>query len=188
MEIEQREYDDTDPLLPHDEAEGEEDDTLAHSELSGVDDADELLVSQLEDHGADLGLDVETGVEGGLDASALVDADDELSSRDDGRAEPMFDERFGDVSGIDGTGAEDGWTKDSEGDSELFQAEFEEDDVTEHRDDGGLEGVESARGTDDPLHEGLDETALPPLDTEEGDDALLDEIERELIRELGQGI
>ncbi len=181
-------------LLPHLELEADPDvesdehDSLSHTEQQGVDDADELLLSQIEDHGADLGLDVETGVDGGLDASSLVDDDDERLARDDVRLDHSLDDGFSsDATGIDGGGAEDGWTTDSEGDSEPYQADFDEDE-TSHRDDGGLEGVESSRGKEDLLHEGLDENALPPLHSEEGDDALVDEIERELLRELSQGI
>ena len=181
-------HDEHDDLLPHTEAESEEhESSLLHSELSGVEDADELLIAQLEDQGEDLGLDLETGVEGGMDASTLVDDDDALSARDDGR-EALDDAFSGDASGIDNSGAEDGWTTDSEGDSELFQADFDEDEAGAHRDDGGLEGIESHRGVDDPLHEGLDERALPPLEPEDGDDGWVEEIERELIRDLGQGL
>ena len=183
----QREHDDFDDLLPHSDEESDELD-LAASELSGVADADDLLTSDIDDQGAEPSLDVETGVEGGLDASTLVDADDELSAREDARSDSIMDDGFEGGAGIDDSGAEDGWTKDSEGDADLYQSEFDEDEDGAHRDDGGLEGVESPRDKEDTLHDGLDDTALPPLDRDEDDDTLIDEIERELIRDLAQSI
>ncbi len=185
MEQAQQQHDETDDLLPAYEAEVEDEESVLSEEREpqGVADADELLLSQLDDLAEEGGLDVEAGVIGDIDPASMVDAEDETDNDDDGGPRAGMEDAH---LGIDG-GDEDGWLKDSEGDSTLDHGEIVDDEADTHAEDGGLEGTETAHGLEDPLHDGLDEGALPPLPAgDEGEDAVMEEIEQELLREIGQ--
>lgn len=167
---------DQDELASHDELEPESVLTTGEPEPQGVADGEELVLAQLDELHDEGGLDVEAGVEGGLDITTMVDADDPDEEPDDARADASFE----DGALIDAAGDEDGWTEGSEGDAELYQSDFTDDDEAAHDDDGGVDG------TDDPLHDGLEEDALPPLHGADADDNAVDEIEQELLREIAQ--
>jgi len=179
----QHEHDDAEDVLPVHEADLESETSVVSDEREpqGVADADELLLSQLEDLSDEGGLDVEAGVIGGIDPAGMVDGEEESDTDDDaGPRAGMEDASLG----IDATD-DDGWLKESEGDSSLYQSDFVDDEPDGHGDDGGLEGTETAHGAEDPLHDGLDDGALPPLPAgDDGEDAVVEEIEQELLREI----
>jgi len=185
VEQAQQQHDETDDLLPAHDAEIEDEESVLSDEREpqGVADEEEVLLSQLEELSDEGGLDVEAGVVGGLDPASMVDAEDDTDNDDEGGPRAGMEDAH---LGLDG-GDEDGWLKDSEGDSSLDQGDFVDDEREVHADDGGLEGTETAHGLEDPLHDGLDEGALPPLPAgDEGEDAVIEEIEQELIREIGR--
>jgi len=161
-------------LLPNEDAGPESVLTSGEPEPQGIAEGEELILAQLDDNHDEGGLDVEAGVEGGLDITTMVDGDDPEEALDDTRADASFE----DGSSIDSTGEEDGWLEGSEGDPEPFSSEFSDAEDATDTDDGGIDG------TDDPLHDGLDEDALPPLHDHEPDDTLVDEIEHDLLREI----
>lgn len=167
-----------DEFAPGDEPEAESVLTSGEPEPQGVADGEELVLAQLEELQDEGGLDVEAGVEGGLDITTMVDADEPEGPSDDLRADAVME----DGGLIDAAGDEDGWTEGSEGDSEPYQADFNDDDDDAHHDDGGVDG------TDDPLHDGIDEDALPPLHGSDSDDTLIDDIDQDLLREITQEV
>jgi hypothetical protein len=142
----------------------------------GVDDADELLLSDLRDEPEDVGLDTETAGSADALSTQLLDLDDEAAEGslvDDTPLELDAD--------IDAEGDEHGWTEGSEGagnepwdESESF--DFDE----EAAEDGGEEGV------DDPLLDGLpEELPRPPESAEDDDEGVIDGSLDDLVREIG---
>lgn len=153
------------------------DDLDEDDEATGVDDADELTLSEIEDGPEEIGLDVET-LERDDALTGLDDEDDDVSAESALDDEPL--ELDTDLSeGED----EEGWTEGSEGAGAAWDDELptDADEDEEDADDGGLEGV------DDPLIDGIpddDERSITiggdEEEDEEDDDDALDRVELDL--------
>lgn len=128
-------------------------------EGTGVEDAEELLFSELDDAPEEVGLDVESIASSeGLPALNDLDDEDEDGSEQDETPLEIDDE-------IDADGDEEGWTDEAEASATGWDDELP-DDLSEDVDtDGGEEGVE------DPLLDGLPEGQdLPPVDDEDDEE------------------
>jgi hypothetical protein len=144
----------------------------------GVEDAEDLLLSELRDEPEDVGLDTESaGAEGAL-VTQLLDIDDDESALDDG-AGPLDLE-----DDIDAEGDEHGWTEGSEGSAgeDPWEEGLGDELGDSLGDDGGEEGV------DDPLLDGLPEELQRPgaLD-EDNEEGVLDDSMEDLVRDIGEG-
>jgi hypothetical protein len=133
---------------------------LADDEEVGVDDAEELLLQELDLGSEDVGLDAETV--GGADAfgGMLIDEDE---SEDD----PLDDSTLPVDADIDTDDEEHGWLEESDGEQSGEWDDTLPDELGEESgDDGGEEGV------DDPLLDGLpDDDAQRARRVEDEDDA-----------------
>lgn len=138
----------------------------AEDEVLGLEDAEDLVLAEIDEGPEEIGLDVETleGEEGLGDE--LDDDDDDVLGLDD-KPLDLDDE-------LDESGDEDGWTEDSEGASEPWDDDDAADEEEEgHVDDGGLEGVE------EPIEDLLDETETTiPIDGSEDDESEDEELGR----------
>jgi hypothetical protein len=150
------------------------DDLDEDDEATGVDDADELALSEIEDGPEEIGLDVET-LEGEGSLANLLDEED-----DDDADSVLDDEPLDLGSDLDDDDDEEGWTEGSEGagaawDDELLEGD-EGEDVDD--DDGGLEGV------DDPLVDGIvdeDERTISITgDDDDREEGVLERLELDL--------
>lgn len=128
-------------------------------EGAGVEDAEQLLFSELDDGPEEVGLDVESiASTEGLPALNDLDDEDELAGDEDDGPLELEDE-------IDAEGEEHGWTEDNEGSAAGWDDELPD----ELSDDAGLDAGEE--GVDDPLLDGLsDDHALPPVDDEDDEE------------------
>jgi hypothetical protein len=146
----------------------------ADDEATGVPEADELAVMDIDDGPEEIGLEIELGTVDGFEPG--VDALEEQAS-------VLEDEPAGElVADVDAEGDESGWLEESEGSNEPWdEDDLADDDEDYAGDDGGLEGV------DDPLADGLDdEDGESSLGDDDG--AFGDELGDELLREIaGEG-
>lgn len=151
------------------------DDLEEDDEATGVDDGDELGLSEIEDGPEEIGLDVET-LEGEGSLASLLDDED-----DDDVASVLDDEPLDLGNDLDDDDDEEGWTEGSEGagaawDDELLEGD-EGEDVDD--DDGGLEGV------DDPLVDGIVDEDERTISIVGDDDDREDEAFERLELDLG---
>jgi hypothetical protein len=146
----------------------------ADDEATGVPEAEELALADIDDGPEDIGLDTEVGTADAFEPG--VDADEDDSALDDEPAGEL-------VAEVDAEGEESGWLEESEGSGEPYTDEdlADDDEDYDSSDDGGLEGV------DDPLADGLDDEERE-RELEDDDSGFGDELGEELLREIaGEG-
>jgi hypothetical protein len=146
----------------------------------GVDDAEDLLLSELRDgEPEDVGLDTEsTGSESALVTSLLDIEDEESDTAADEGALDIDDE-------IDAEGEEHGWTEGSEGSggSEPWDDDMTDELGEQPGEDGGEEGV------DDPLLDSLPEELQRPRVADDDDgEGVVDDSMEDLVRDIGEGV
>lgn len=133
--------------------------SLADDDEVGVDDAEELLLQELDLGSEDVGLDAETG---GADAFGGMVIDEDESDDD-----PLDDSTLPVEADIDTDEDEQGWLEESDGEP---QGEWDDALPDELGEEGGDDGGEE--GVDDPLLDGLpEEDAQRARRVEDEDDA-----------------
>ena len=162
--------------LEHDDLDLPEGDEPEDDGSVGVDDAEELLLSDLRDEPEEVGLDTEATGSADALSTQLLDLDEEAD-------DPLADDTPLELEAdIDAEGEEHGWTHDSEGagnegwDEASEGFDFDE----EVPEDGGEEGV------DDPLLDGLpEEVPRAPESAEDDQEGVIDGSLDDLVREIG---